>query len=137
MPRFATPPKPWRGGAALRDARTCYDHLAGRLGVALAEALARDGHVTLAPGHAELTPSGRRFLADRGIALVPGKRPICRACLDWSERRPHLAGALGAALAAHALEKNWVQRIPGHRAVMMTPAGRAGFITDFGFAAGE
>lgn len=132
MPRFATPPKPWRGGVALRDARTCYDHLAGRLGVALAEALARDGHIILAPDHADVTSSGARFFADRGITPRPVTRKLCRACLDWSERRPHLAGALGGALASHALAQGWVQRIPSARALIVTQAGRAGFARDFG-----
>lgn len=128
MPRFADPPRPWRGGRALRDARTCYDHLAGRLGVALAEALERDGHVRAA---SEITPSGARFFFDQGVVLAQGKRPPCRACLDWSERVPHIAGGLGAALAAHAFGQGWVRRIPGGRALEITAAGRVGFARAF------
>jgi hypothetical protein len=120
----------WRGGEALRTARTCYDHLAGRLGVALAESLARSGYVTLASG--EVTGSGHSFLDDFGVQPLPGKRVLCRPCLDWSERRPHIAGRLGAALATRCLELDWVERQEGSRVLTVTPAGESGFAERFG-----
>src|SRR5579871_3034623 len=76
----------WRGGEALRTARTCYDHLAGRLGVALADALAERGHVALGPDGGEVTEAGVEFLQEFGAAPAPGRRVFCRPCLDWSER---------------------------------------------------
>jgi hypothetical protein len=118
--------------AALRVARTCYDHLAGRLGVALADAMACRGYVELGADAGLLTDTGAAFLDSVGIdtgalAGPSGHRPrrvMCRPCLDWSERRPHLAGALGAALCAHCLDSGWVRRIEGTRAVAVTPKGR-------------
>src|ERR1700733_149142 len=86
-------PTTWRGGDALRTARTCYDHLAGRLGVALADALSDRGHVAFGTDGGEVTELGQRFLDDFGASPAPGRRVFCRPCLDWSERRPHLAGA--------------------------------------------
>lgn len=109
--------------AALRLARTCYDHAAGRLGVALAEALAARGYVRLADGAAAVTEEGQAFLAALGVEIGAGRRPLCRACLDWSERRPHLAGRLGAALLAHALASGWVRRAGEGRALLLTPGG--------------
>jgi DNA-binding transcriptional ArsR family regulator len=103
--------------AALRAARTCYDHLAGRLGVALADALAEGGYVELEP-----------------LSALRGKRArvLCRPCLDWSERRPHLAGSLGAALCSCSLDKGWIRRVKGTRAVTMTPSGQRVFRDDIG-----
>ena len=101
---------------ALRAARTCYDHLAGRLGVALADALTARGLVILDDGTGMVTPNGRRFLCEFGIDLWPddhhtgGGRPLCRTCLDWSERRPHLAGRLRAALCSRCFDLGWVAR---------------------------
>jgi DNA-binding transcriptional ArsR family regulator len=123
---------------ALRAARTCYDHLAGRLAVALAASLCERGHLVIpdpAEGAAAVTDDGRRFLAaDLGIDLDPthGRRPLCRTCLDWSERRPHLAGRLGAALCRRALELGWIETRPHSRAVAVTGIGRQGFLRRFG-----
>ncbi|HEX2939948.1 MAG TPA: helix-turn-helix transcriptional regulator [Rhodopila sp.] len=122
----------WRGGEALRTARTCYDHLAGRLGVALADSLLAAGHVTLTDDGGEVTPSGRAFLANFGAEPEPGKRVFCRPCLDWSERRPHIAGRLGAALATRCLTLGWVTRLPDTRAVAISSAGASGFAKVFG-----
>ena len=124
----------WRGGEALRTARTCYDHLAGRLGVALADSLAERGHVALGPDGGEVTDEGRRFLAEFGAEPGPGRRVFCRPCLDWSERRPHLAGRVGAAIACRCFELGWVRRQSDTRAVMITPAGRTGFQQRFGIS---
>jgi DNA-binding transcriptional ArsR family regulator len=105
-------------------ARTCYDHLAGQLGVALADAMIARGLVAADSGLA-VTPAGRAWLADAlGYKRPPGaRRPLVRGCLDWTERRPHLAGALGAALCATALERQWVRRVGSGRAVKVTPEG--------------
>lgn len=126
--------------AALRAARTCYDHLAGRLGVALADALVAGGYAELATDAGVVTDAGLELLGRLGIdvdALLArrGKhtaRVLCRPCLDWSERRPHLAGAVGAALCTHSLGNGWIRRIPGTRAVAITPKGQRMFREAFG-----
>ena len=128
-PRFGTQ---WRGGEELRTARTCYDHLAGRLGVALADSLTGAGHVTLSEDGGEVTDAGHAFLAAFGAEPVVGKRVFCRPCLDWSERRPHIAGRLGAALATRCLALGWIQRQRDSRAVTITAVGRDGFAERFG-----
>ncbi len=125
----------WRGGEALRDARTCYDHLAGRLGVALADALTTAEHVMLSADGGEVTDRGHDFLRAFGAEPGPGKRVFCRPCLDWSERRPHIAGRLGASLAHRCFELGWLTRQRDTRAVGITAAGRAGFADRFGFTA--
>jgi DNA-binding transcriptional ArsR family regulator len=120
----------------MRTARTCYDHLAGRLGIGLADALGEHGHIVLADGAAALTPAGTRFLCEFGIELDDGgasaRRPLCRTCLDWSERRPHLAGRLGAALCARCFALGWIEGIRDSRALTITAAGRKGFADAFG-----
>ena len=127
----------WKGGEALRTARTCYDHLAGRLAVGITDALVAHGHVVLADDGGELTATGRMHLADLGIDLgaivARQSRAFCRPCLDWSERRPHLAGAVGAALCARAFDLGWIERIKDSRAVSITKAGSNGFAQAFGF----
>ena len=117
--------------AALRAARTCYDHLAGQLGVALSDALVSVGHVELTRDAGWVTDSGMALFAQIGVdaaalAQARGKttRVLCRPCLDWSERRPHLAGAVGAALCARCFEASWIRRLAGTRAVTVTPQGR-------------
>ncbi|MGW1870671.1 ArsR/SmtB family transcription factor [Streptomyces mauvecolor] len=105
-------------------ARTCYDHLAGQLGVALADAMISRSLVVDDSGLA-VTPTGRTWLAN-ALGYEPpasSRRPLVRSCLDWTERRPHLAGALGAALCATALERQWVRRVGSGRAVKVTPLG--------------
>lgn len=124
----------WRGGEALRTARTCYDHLAGRLGVALADSLCERGHVALTEDGGEVTDTGHRFLRMFGAEPEPGRRAFCRPCLDWSERRPHIAGRLGAALACRCFELGWIARQRDTRAVAITEAGRNGFAEQFGVA---
>jgi hypothetical protein len=122
---------------ALRAARTCYDHLAGRLAVDLADAMAAQGLVELGLEGGALTEPGRAFLEDFGVDIETArqsKRAFCRPCLDWSERRPHLAGAVGAALLRRTLELNWIRRLDGTRAVMITPKGQGGFQRTFGFS---
>jgi DNA-binding transcriptional ArsR family regulator len=129
---------PWRGGEALRQARTCYDHMAGRIAVAIADGLAARSLVTLDGDGGQVTDAGHSFFEGMGIDLrsIPGRRVFCRPCLDWSERRPHLAGAVGAALLRHALEHEWVERIRDSRALVVTPAGKAALMTSFAVEAG-
>ena len=122
----------WRGGEALRTARTCYDHIAGRLGVALADALISHDYVTLTADGGEVSQAGQGFLRAFGATPPPGKRVFCRPCLDWSERRPHLAGRLGAALADRCFELGWIARLRDTRAVAITPVGLRGFADHFG-----
>jgi len=112
---------------AIRHARTCYDHLAGRLGVELAAALERDGVLVHDGQTYTLGPSATRRLGALGIdveVLSRERRPLVRACLDWSERRPHVAGALGAALAERLFELGWLKRRLTNRSVDITPLGR-------------
>jgi DNA-binding transcriptional ArsR family regulator len=112
---------------ALTRARTCYDHLAGALGVAITEAMTSRGLLDWGHGLA-LTGDGESWFADLGIKIRPAtRRPLVRPCLDWTERRPHLAGAAGAALCGHAFENGWITRIGTGRAVALTGAGRTAF----------
>jgi DNA-binding transcriptional ArsR family regulator len=111
---------------ALREARMCYDHMAGRLGVAVCDMLLRRHHVVLIDGGGEVTASGERFLAGLDIDLPKtrgAKRHYCRGCIDWTERRHHIAGAVGAALAEAFLARRLVSRIPDSRALSVTPLG--------------
>jgi DNA-binding transcriptional ArsR family regulator len=115
----------------MRNARTCYDHLAGRLGVAIADALIAAGHVDLGEDAGLMSVSGARLFRQLGMDLTAmesrrGKRPariFCRPCLDWSERRPHMAGVVAAALCNHSLEQGWIRRVKQSRAIIVTPAG--------------
>lgn len=113
--------------ADIRRARTCYDHLAGELGVAVCDALIRRGAVLFGPTGGSLTPAGVTLFDRLGIDSDGGRarRTLCRPCLDWSERRFHLAGYAGASLARHMLAKDWVRRKPATRAVEVTAAGVA------------
>ena len=111
----------------LREARMCYDHMAGRLGVALCDMLLRRRHVVLFDGGGEVTPAGERFLAGLGVDLPKArgaKRHYCRSCIDWTERRHHISGAVGAALAETFLARRLVARIADSRALSVTPLGR-------------
>ena len=113
-------------GQALRRARTCYDHLAGEVGVALTDSLHAHGLLSTADRGYRLTSAGEQRLEQLGLDLPElraRRRAFARPCLDWTERRPHLAGALGAAIADHALERSWLKRIAGTRAVRVTDSG--------------
>ncbi|MGB6534588.1 MAG: helix-turn-helix transcriptional regulator [Xanthobacteraceae bacterium] len=120
---------------AMRIARTCYDHFAGKLGVGLTDALCAHGHVSLADEGGEVTESGvaffDRFGVDLGVARSR-RRIFCRPCLDWTERRPHLGGSIGAALVQRCFDLNWLQRMRDGRALIVTPAGRRGLNESFG-----
>jgi DNA-binding transcriptional ArsR family regulator len=115
---------------ALRFARTCYDHLAGYLGVAVTDALAANGHLQLGDEGGELTESGAEFLIAFGAELTTAtwsKRVFCRPCLDWSERRYHVAGRVGTAIWRRCLELGWLRRERDSRALQVTPSGKVGF----------
>jgi DNA-binding transcriptional ArsR family regulator len=137
--------------ARLRSARTCYDHVAGRLGVAVMDNLLdrdalvggdgrydprRDNHDALSkPGHDlnyDLTETGRDFLTGIGVELPTGKRPLVRYCVDWTEQRHHLSGGLGRAVLDRFLSAGWVNRVPRGRALMVTGDGRSALADAFG-----
>ncbi|WP_367324277.1 ArsR/SmtB family transcription factor [Streptomyces sp. HUAS ZL42] len=124
-------------GSAMARGRTCYDHLAGRLGIAVTEALTLKGLLRQDTGFA-LTDAGVRWFEATGIALDRGgRRPLARACLDWTERRPHLAGVAGAALCRHALDAGWCVRIGTERAVKVTATGEQALTELLGIASGD
>ena len=112
---------------ALRKARVCYDHLAGEVGVRIYESLVKKRALVPGADGLELSARGRRFFRKLAIDIDPlsrQKRAFCRACLDWSERRHHLAGALGAALLARLVELGWAKRARDSRVVSLTPSGQ-------------
>ena len=123
---------------ALRAARTCYDHLAGHLGVALADALVANGQIELATDAGLVTNKGAALFDRLGIDLSSSAkrkgRMLCRPCLDWSERRPHLAGVVGGALCRHCFTAGWIKHIDGSRAVAVTPKGQRNFREIFGIS---
>lgn len=132
-PRLRRPAS--RAAEALRAARTCYDHLAGRLGVDLVDRLLGQGHIQPSETDYQVTRRGNAFFAELGIdvaALARQRRGFARPCLDWSERRPHLAGALGAALARQCFALGWIERSRESRAVAITAPGRAALRERFG-----
>jgi DNA-binding transcriptional ArsR family regulator len=135
--------------ARLRSARTCYDHVAGRLGVAVMGSLLDrqalvggdgrydpDRHDALSsPGHDiryELTDTGRDFLTDVGVEIPTGPRQLVRYCVDWTEQRHHLSGGLGRAVFDRFLSAGWVKRVPRGRALTVTHDGRTALADAFG-----
>jgi DNA-binding transcriptional ArsR family regulator len=113
---------------ALRNGRTCYDHLAGRLGVAVTDALVERRILTRHRDAFSVSRVGRAWLAELGIdvaAVARSKRSFARICIDWTEQRPHLAGALGAAITETFFDRAWLRRLPNSRAVTLTRAGEA------------
>jgi DNA-binding transcriptional ArsR family regulator len=119
---------------AVRFARSCYDHLAGQAGVAVTDALVAMGYIVLSDEGGELTCSGEHFLRTFGADLSPrpgSRRIFCQPCLDWTERRHHLKGLVGAAILRRLLELGWFKRVPGSRALRLTPSGRAGLFEAF------
>ncbi|WP_431879373.1 ArsR/SmtB family transcription factor [Amycolatopsis sacchari] len=159
----SSPPQPVRSlksgtrAEAVRFARTCYDHLAGKLGVAITAALLERGALRRTDGDPttarraedrlsapmathpyELGPAAERLFGTLGVdlgAASRARRPLLRFCLDWSEQRHHLAGALGAALATALTDRGWLEpRARGHRAVRVTPAGREHLAEQLGVA---
>jgi DNA-binding transcriptional ArsR family regulator len=126
---------------ALRRARICYDHLAGDLGVQMLDSMKKQRLVRQSKQAIELTGEGRRFMAEAlqitAEALSHPRRPVCKACLDWSERRHHLAGTLGAAMMNRFTELKWAARdaTPGSRVVHFSRAGEKRFSALFGTGA--
>ena len=124
---------------ALRKARICYDHLAGELGVLVFDSLQQRRMLKSVEGALELTRWGEQFVAQFGIdmeSLAGQRRPLCRACLDWSMRRHHLSGALGAALLDRCYELGWARRMQGTRVVSFTIAGERALRKEFLFQRG-
>ncbi|WP_328945482.1 helix-turn-helix domain-containing protein [Streptomyces sp. NBC_00250] len=139
-PAVASPPRSLgaaNAGRAMARGRTCYDHLAGRLGIAITEAMTVRGLLRQDTGFA-LTDRGLAWFDQLGIPLVRrGRRPVARGCLDWTERRPHLAGIAGAALCRHALDAEWCVRIGSERAVKVTGRGESELYAHLGIAPEE
>ncbi|MCE9684880.1 helix-turn-helix domain-containing protein [Shewanella sp. AS16] len=138
-------PKSVHGPAdpGLRRARVCYDHLAGELGVALYDALGAQQLLTREQDETRLTAEGRAFFAALGLDLEELKgrqdrrrRPLCKSCLDWSERRSHLAGALGNWILEDILAKGWAERALDSRAMLFTASGLQAFSKSYGLAEG-
>jgi DNA-binding transcriptional ArsR family regulator len=124
--RLQTGPKDGK----LRKARVCYNHLAGEMGVALFEGLLARRHLAFDSGSPVLTATGCSSIAEFGIELAELEkkaRPLCRSCLDWSERRTHLAGSVGQALLERMLELGWARREKDSRVVQFSPSGEMKF----------
>ena len=145
-----SPVKPVRGlrqsreAALLAQARTCYDHLAGRAGVELLDALIRtnflNGTGTGPSARYAVTAEGAEKLAAFGVdvaKLEKSRRRVAGACLDWTQRRPHLNGALGAAVTGRLLELGWIERGSSKRAIRVTQAGQDGLAATFGWSASD
>ena len=129
----------WRRDPDLRFCRTCYDHLAGQVGTAVTDALTRSGYIE--PKGARdwtLTDPGELFCRRIGIdvpgARRAGSRHFARQCLDWSERRPHISGALGAAIADTFFRRGWAEKLRRSRTVRLTDSGRRALTSHFGTA---
>ncbi|WP_316529548.1 ArsR/SmtB family transcription factor [Kitasatospora brasiliensis] len=139
-PRRSAPPRSLAASGrqqALARARLCYDHLAGTVALAVTDAMVERGLLEWGP-EPGLTGKGARWLTEAGVAVPAGsRRPPVRACLDWTERRPHLGGAVGAALCAHALDAGWMTRIGTSRALLVTPAGRRAWHEQLGLPPAE
>ncbi len=119
---------------ALRHARVCYDHLAGDLGVHMFDGMVTRRLIRQKDDDIVLTPSGTHFVSEFGIDLAPiehSRRPLCKSCLDWSARRSHLAGTLGAAMLRRIYDLKWAKRETGTRVVRFTPAGERHLTTLF------
>ncbi|WJH39222.1 helix-turn-helix domain-containing protein [Aliirhizobium terrae] len=119
---------------ALRKARICYDHLAGDFGVRMLDSFVCHGEIESDGENLSVTTKGRQQLEAFGIdlsALKSSRRPLCKSCLDWSERRSHLAGTLGKALLSHMFEKGWARRSADSRAIIFSPEGERKFLLQF------
>lgn len=127
--------RPIRIDDTMRQARMCYDHIAGKLGVVLADSLREHGHVEFSGDGGLVTPSGEAFFGKLGVDLSKARqsrRIFCRPCLDWSERRTHLAGTVGAAMANRLMDLRWITRKRDGRALTITPNGFANIERTFG-----
>ncbi len=139
------PPRPWKHGDAARQSRLCWNHLAGRLGVCLHQRLTGAGWLTPVPGGWDASAEGRARLTATGVDLdqaVRAPRFACD-CMDWSERRPHLAGGLGKEIASAWLARGWLRRLPAagegdvlaRRRIAVTPEGARGLREGLGLDA--
>ncbi|MEX1034824.1 MAG: helix-turn-helix domain-containing protein [Sneathiella sp.] len=120
---------------ALRRARVCYNHLAGDFGVRMMDSLLAKDFLTPESEGLGLTPEGRAFISDFAIDLAPLeslRRPLCKSCLDWSNRRSHLAGSLGTALLTRVYDLGWAKRVEGSRIVNFSTTGERAFMRMFG-----
>jgi hypothetical protein len=129
-----------RQARALGAARICYDHLAGRLSVDLTDSFVAREYVLLDDEVAEITTAGTRFLTDFGIELSAPRstrRHFCRLCLDWTERRPHIAGAVGVGITKRCFDLGWIERNESQPRRSRHPVGRRGFQKTFGIDASE
>jgi DNA-binding transcriptional ArsR family regulator len=129
-----------RQARELSAARICYDHLAGRLSVDLTDFLVAEEYLIITDETAEITARGTSFLTEFGIdlfALRSARRHFCRVCLDWTERRPHIAGAVGAELTKRYFDLGWTERMKHSRAVIVTASGKRGFLETFGVGVPE
>ena len=129
----------WRRDPDLRFCRTCYDHLAGQIGIAVTDSLTQHGHLQpKGPRDWQLTDTGELFCQRLGVDLAGARsastRHFARQCLDWSERRPHIAGALGSAIADTFFKKGWAERLRRGRTVRLTDSGRRALTSHFGTA---
>ncbi|MCA1489626.1 ArsR/SmtB family transcription factor [Sinorhizobium alkalisoli] len=132
--RGLTRHRPGPKDPALRKARVCYNHLAGDYGVRMLDSLIGAKQIEMEGEEVALTNAGRERVEALGIdyaALRASRRPICRTCLDWSERRSHLAGSLGEALLAHFIDRGWAKRVKDSRAIRFTDAGEKAFLEHF------
>jgi hypothetical protein len=129
-----------RRARELSEARICYDHLAGRLSVDLTDSLITREYIVVGDEAAEITQAGSRFLTEFGIdlsALSSKRRHFCRVCIDWTERRPHIAGAVGAALTKRCFDLGWTEKMKQGGAVIVTASGKRGFLETFGIGVPE
>jgi len=127
----------WRRDPDLRFCRTCYDHLAGQVGIAVTDSLTQHGHLEpKGPKDWKLTQTGELFCQRLGVDLAGARaahsRHFARQCLDWSERRPHISGALGSAIADTFFKKGWAERLRRGRTVRLTDSGRRALSSHFG-----
>ena len=126
--------QPGPNDPAMRKARVCYDHMAGEMGVRLFDDLVARRAIATRRESIRVTREGRKFFADFGIdidTLSTGRRPLCKSCLDWSQRRTHLAGALGGALLDRIYELDWARRDRQSRALVFSPRGERNFVAVF------
>lgn len=119
---------------AIRYARTCYDHLAGVLAILVGQRLIERGWLHPTTDNLEPSPELLAWLADHGHPVAASRRPLSRACLDWTERVPHVAGRVGAALCAVFIETGWVSRVRDSRALRVTSRGRKAMASELGLA---
>lgn len=126
LPEVTTPRRP-DPGTELSYARSCYDHVAGTLGVRMLDSMVDQGHLAGRPESIQLTSTGAGSLRQLGIdveSVERARRPTIRACLDWTERKHHIGGGLGAALFRQMITKRWISRRPDQRVLRLTPTGR-------------